>query len=569
MKVPVARIAILLAIYVASIAVPPATRAVSPSYSATVLADSPVSYWRLGENSGTVAADSAGANTASIKSGVTLGTAGAIANDANTAMTFNGTTGYVTAANAANLNFSGDFSIEAWAKPSVLTGAAQGVLHKGGTSNASTWQYRLSVAAGGQWRGSVYVGSSTISVTSAVTASLTAWSHLVLTRAGTRLTLYVNGAAVATTTFNGNVNAGSGTLALGRTGSKSADYFHGAIDEAAVYASALSAAAVSAHYSAGTTPPPAPVAAFSGSPTSGTAPLAVTFTDQSTGPPAAWSWDFGDGTSSTAQNPVHTYAAAGSYSVSLTVTNSGGSNSLTKPSYIGVATPPPPTSYAMVVASDSPASYWRLGETSGSTAADAAGSSPGSINGGVTLGVPGALAGDANTAMGFNGSTGYVSVPDAASLDFAGDFTVEAWAKPNALTGIGGAVVHKGGSSGYPVWQYRMSITGGNQWRGTVFVGNSNIAVTAPGVASTTSWTHLAMTKAGSTLTLYVNGAAVATTTVSGIVNTSTGILAIGRTGASSSDYFNGQIDEVAVYPTALSAARIAAHHTAGVTPPG
>ena len=319
--------------------------------------------------------------------------------------------------------------------------------------------------------------------------------------------------------------------------------------------------------SLGTVSPP--VAAFSGSPTSGTAPLAVTFTDASTGGPTAWSWDFGDGTSSTAQNPVHTYAAAGSYSVSLTVTNSGGSNSLTKPSYIGVATPPPPTSYAMVVASDSPASYWRLGETSGSTAADAAGSSPGSINGGVTLGVPGALAGDANTAMGFNGSTGYVSVPDAASLDFAGDFTVEAWAKPNALTGIGGAVVHKGGSSGYPVWQYRMSITGGNQWRGTVFVGNSNIAVTAPGVASTTSWTHLAMTKAGSTLTLYVNGAAVATTTVAGIVNTSTGILAIGRTGASSSDYFNGQIDEVAVYPTALSAARIAAHHTAGVTPPG
>ena len=117
-----------------------------------------------------------------------------------------------------------------------------------------------------------------------------------------------------------------------------------------------------------------------------------------------------------------------------------------------------------------------------------------------------------------------------------------------------------------PVAAYARAL---NQWRGTVFVGNSNIAVTAPGVASTTSWTHLAMTKAGSTLTLYVNGAAVATTTVSGIVNTSTGILAIGRTGASSSDYFNGQIDEVAVYPTALSAARIAAHHTAGVTPPG
>ena len=57
--------------------------------------------------------------------------------------------------------------------------------------------------------------------------------------------------------------------------------------------------------------------------------------------------------------------------------------------------------------------------------------------------------------------------------------------------------------------------------------------------------------------------------TVAGIVNTSTGILAIGRTGGSSSDYFNGQIDEVAVYPTALPAARIGAHYAAGVSGSG
>jgi len=130
-------------------------------------------------------------------------------------------------------------------------------------------------------------------------------------------------------------------------------------------------------------------------------------------------------------------------------------------------------------------------------------------------------------------------------------------------------VVHKGGSTGYPVWQYRMSITSGNKGRGTVFVGNTNITVTDTGTPSTTAWSHLVMTKAGSTLTLYVNGAAVATTTVAGIVNTSTGILAIGRTGGSSSDYFNGQIDEVAVYPTALPAARIGAHYAAGVSGSG
>jgi PKD repeat protein len=52
--------------------------------------------------------------------------------------------------------------------------------------------------------------------------------------------------------------------------------------------------------------------------------LDVTFTDQSTGPPiTSWTWEFGDGTTSTLQNPVHTYAAAGVYPVRLTVTGPG------------------------------------------------------------------------------------------------------------------------------------------------------------------------------------------------------------------------------------------------------
>ncbi|HII92519.1 MAG TPA: PKD domain-containing protein [Methanosarcina sp.] len=75
-------------------------------------------------------------------------------------------------------------------------------------------------------------------------------------------------------------------------------------------------------------------AAFSASPTSGNTPLSVTFTDSSTGSPTAWNWNFGDGTNSTIQNPVHTYSTAGSYSVTLKVGNSAGSNTTTKSSYI-------------------------------------------------------------------------------------------------------------------------------------------------------------------------------------------------------------------------------------------
>lgn len=84
--------------------------------------------------------------------------------------------------------------------------------------------------------------------------------------------------------------------------------------------------------------PSKPVAIFSALPTSGKAPLNVQFTDQSTGSPTSWSWKFGDGTTSTAQNSTHKYTKAGKYSVSLTVKNTVGSNTTTKSNYISVTT---------------------------------------------------------------------------------------------------------------------------------------------------------------------------------------------------------------------------------------
>jgi len=83
--------------------------------------------------------------------------------------------------------------------------------------------------------------------------------------------------------------------------------------------------------------PPAPVADFSATPTSGNAPLDVTFTDESTGAMiSAWAWDFGDAGTSTDQNPTHQYTTAGSYEVSLTVTDIGGADTETKAAYITV-----------------------------------------------------------------------------------------------------------------------------------------------------------------------------------------------------------------------------------------
>ena len=83
----------------------------------------------------------------------------------------------------------------------------------------------------------------------------------------------------------------------------------------------------------GTSPPiviQPPFAAFSASTTSGRAPLTVAFTDKSTGNIISWTWSFGDGTTSTAQSPKHTYNILGTYTAKLIVNGAGGTSTAQK-----------------------------------------------------------------------------------------------------------------------------------------------------------------------------------------------------------------------------------------------
>ncbi len=68
--------------------------------------------------------------------------------------------------------------------------------------------------------------------------------------------------------------------------------------------------------------------------TRGGAPMTVQFTDKSLGEPTSWNWDFGDGTTSPMKNPSHTYTALGSYTVTLTVSNTNGKDTTSKEGYI-------------------------------------------------------------------------------------------------------------------------------------------------------------------------------------------------------------------------------------------
>ncbi len=86
--------------------------------------------------------------------------------------------------------------------------------------------------------------------------------------------------------------------------------------------------------------PSAPVADFTGSPTNGVAPLTVNFTSLSTGSIDTYAWSFGDTGTSNLENPSHTYTSPGNYTVSLTVTGPGGTDTETKTNYITVDPPP-------------------------------------------------------------------------------------------------------------------------------------------------------------------------------------------------------------------------------------
>jgi hypothetical protein len=88
----------------------------------------------------------------------------------------------------------------------------------------------------------------------------------------------------------------------------------------------------------------APVPNFSATPVRGEAPLAVQFSDRSTGKISAWRWTFGDGQTSSQRNPLHVYQSLGAHTVTLKVTSSDGqgSNGKTRKAYINVVNPSQP-----------------------------------------------------------------------------------------------------------------------------------------------------------------------------------------------------------------------------------
>jgi Concanavalin A-like lectin/glucanases superfamily/Bacterial Ig-like domain/Calcineurin-like phosphoesterase len=229
---------------------------------------------------------------------------------------------------------------------------------------------------------------------------------------------------------------------------------------------------------------------------------------------------------------------------------------------------PPPPPYPDEVLADAPRAYWRLGEAAGLSAADVLGATPGVYQGGVVLGVPGALPAHADTAARFDGGNDQVNAGDPAngSLDFgAHDFTVEVWVKASA-NDERGIVSKRQPLAGTPYWQATVTDDGSKAGRVRVNVSDTVVSREVYGPAIRVddgAWHHVAIVfERSAGIVIYVDGtSAVNAGAVAGDIGNAGPLLAGKVTGYA---YYKGELDEVALYPRALSASRVRAHHAAG-----
>ncbi|MCZ2402935.1 PKD domain-containing protein [Paenarthrobacter sp. Z7-10] len=540
------------------------------AYGAEVFNAQPDLFWRLGESTGTVAADSGPSGIpGNYSGGLTRGQEGVLPAIPNTATAFGGSNGLVSS-QSTFIN-PGPYSTEIWFKTSTQTGGGLISFGSAQTGLSSNHDRKVYMKNDGTLTFGAYPGhEATVNTTKAYNDGK--WHQMVATQGPAGMRLYVDGTLSGENPEPGAQNY-SGYWRVGGDSSwsgASSSYFNGVLDEAAVYGYALSAAAVAHHYELGTAVPAAsqiPTAKFT--PTVNNLDLAVDGTASSgaDGTITSYSWQFGDGTTATGATASHTYAVKGTYSVRLTVINSRGlSASTTQVVRAGVqASGQAPTdAYGKRIFADSPDIFWRLGETAGPVAADASGlGNSGNYRGTSTLGVQGAVQATPDTAATFDGVSGFVS--SNSSFPSPGAFSTELWFKTTSQTGgtlIGFGHEAAGLSGQHDRMVYMKS-------DGTLVFGTYpgyTAMVASPQAYNNGAWHHVVATQGSAGMRLYVDGVLVgqrADTTGESY----TGYWRVGADttwGGTTSAYIAGTIDEAAVYGYALTGDTVAQHYQLG-----
>ncbi len=214
------------------------------SYRSTVLADSPIAYWRLGDTSGIVASDQVSTLTGWYGGTLNRGVPGAIVGDADGAISLDGSSSYVGVPDYAQLDLSnGPLSVEFWVKRNTATGT-QAIIDRGPGSYQiyfSGTDNKLTVAVN---------GGGILARESSPTTDTTTFHHFVVTKSGTTTKVYRDGVDVTAAGIDSTLVNTSTNIWLGRW-NDGTTFGNVVLDEVAIYGTALSASRVLAHDQAG------------------------------------------------------------------------------------------------------------------------------------------------------------------------------------------------------------------------------------------------------------------------------------------------------------------------------
>lgn len=609
-----------------------------PTYEAQVAEDTPVNWWRFLETSGTSAADSgSGGNTGTYTGGEILDQKGLPGSKDKSIEQSASTTGLMSVPSYNPTNIK---SVEIWVKfpgsgswansseTADLLGNGSAASGSGGVfgfllsygTNLSTTIITLFFGVNG--------GSAGVDVNANLTLDKL-WHHLVGTYDGTTVTLYVDGVSVGTpASYSTAMIAGDGVVAVGYETQFGFEYIDDnvSVAEAALYTQALSATKVATHYSLGTATPPQVV--ISGTAAFGTLALTANGSVVISGAAEQTAEDAltasGDviisgaaaitdivGTTTWALAADGAVVISGAAIQTQLVTgitangdivisgsavqtqqggltanggiNISGAASLTATVALqaagAVVISEAPTDYFDTVLADSPLLYWRLDETSGTTAADSSGNShPGTedvYDGTLTQNVTGLLTGVSDTAVSLGGGTNASNPARIYSPEFSPGpqvFTLECWIKTTST--IGGGIVNFGdnptANSAYVDRQIYMGNDGKIGFYGVTSGGGVYAFTSASGGYNDGNPHHVVVTLSSAGTFLYVDGVQVATNANSSAYVYNGYWIFGGDTQNTTVDtptdtHLAFTLDEAAVYTTALSATRILAHYKAGI----
>jgi Concanavalin A-like lectin/glucanases superfamily/Immunoglobulin I-set domain len=535
------------------------------SSTAAVLAQHPISFWRLGEDASTVTAfDYWGGNNGQYTNATQHYLPGALGLDDDGATQLYGSGSRVIVPNGAPYDFSGnsEFTFSIWARPDRLTGFQRVFSNRRYLNSTAPGGYGFGFNNANEIR---FTAFAILDVTASVNLSVGQWYHLAASYVNHTMVIYLNGAPVKTNTLS-NIIPGGEPLYMGGSPDGTEEAFAGAIDEAAVFGTALTPAQIKSLYDSrnGSQPnivqQPTSISVFAGK--------TASFSVQAAGTaPLSYQWKSNNvalvGQTNATLFLGNAQLAWSGAQFSVTISNGAGSTNSDPATLTVIA----PSGYAAAVLQDQPVAFWRLGESSGPMVSDWVGGHNGTADAGVGFGVPGALSGSSDTAATFSASK--IDVPFSTDLN-QGVFSIEFWARVNGGSGTyrspltsrdtgGRGYIFYAGSDDH--WQFWTG-PGGNPWQ------------TIPGPAVVDGeWTHLVGTFDGVTKTFYVNGQLVGSAQVPFNLNTARPFrIGAGVTEGPGDLFFPGDIDEVAYYNTVLSADRVANHFGLGAygttTPP-